>query len=143
MPDLEKKQWGYPCVDTNAYDSVIQGTWVCYMRATQFLGAALLNTTTDLNDELQYKFSHKSGSFNFKLLHITGADHAIITIYVDGVSQGTIDLYHAITDVQNVISTLAITITKDGEHTLNIKATSKNVASTDYAVFIGAWWITD
>lgn len=143
MPDLEKAQWSYPYVDANAYDSVIQGTWVIFMRATQYFGGVLLNTSVTLNDELQYKFSHKSGSFNFKLLHIKGADYAIITIYVDGVSQGTIDLYNAVLDVQNVISSLAITITKDGEHTLNIKATSKNVASTGYAVFIGAWWITD
>jgi hypothetical protein len=135
--------WGWPCKLAFAYNSVIRGTWIPSLQVAAMLNCYIENTSPNLNDEIQYKFAHRAGAFTFVLLAGMGNATAIITIYIDGVSQGTIDLYNAVPTVWNNFLTLAINILTNGEHTLNIKATSKNGASTNYYVPLIAWWIRD
>lgn len=94
------------------------------------------------NDEIQYAFSHKAGNYKLHLLTRTDANSCIITVRLDGVSQGTIDLYSA-GAVQNVKKTLSITIIGDANHILDMKAETKNVLSGAYGMLMQFWWIED
>lgn len=141
MPDLDSFQWGYHFKPTFCCNSVIQGTWALYMNVLSYFNGSFPNSGSGaVNDEIQFKFSQKAGAYTFRLLCQTGLAYAIITIYIDGVSQGTIDLWSAGPNVYNVVKTLAVTIVKDGEHTLNIKATGTTGGS--YYVATVGWWLT-
>ena len=128
-----------PC---DAYNAIVQGTWDYLIDTTQFLSGTIYNTSHTQNDEVIYKFTHRRGSFTLVLLCNTDTNRAIATITVDGVAQGTIDLYSAV-PVKNVLRTLAVTIASDGTHTLSIKAATRNAAANDWYLTIGAWWIRD
>jgi len=141
MPDLDYFQWGYHFKPTFCCNSVIQGTWAIYMNVLSYFNGSFPNAGSGaVNDEIQFKFGQKAGAYTFRLLCQTGLVYAIITIYIDGVSQGTIDLWSAGPNVYNVVKTLAVTIVKDGEHTLNIKATG-TTGGTYYVATVG-WWLT-
>jgi len=124
-----------------AYNSIVQGTWIITVDANNHLNGALFNNSNTQNDEVQYKFSHKAGSFTVCLLYHKYTSFGIMTIYIDGVLQGTIDGY-GVTSYNN-IGTVSCSILTDGEHTLNIKVTDKNPSSSGYFAAIGAWWIRD
>jgi hypothetical protein len=69
-------------------------------------------------------------------------DQGIATVYVDGVSQGTIDTYSS-GSLLNQIGTLSINIPTDGIHTLTFTVTGKNGSSSGYGFVISAWWLID
>lgn len=130
-----------------AYNSIspASGTWYILTDAGQLLYGYLVNSLdAQLGDEVEYKFSHKAGSYTFCLLTILEYNRGIITVYVDDVSQGTMDLYSML-EVANTVATLPITITSDGEHTLKIEVTGRNSSnySPYYLVSISAWWLRD
>ena len=76
------------------------------------------------------------------MLTVTAPGRGIITIYVDGTSQGTIDLYAAALTYDQVKS-LAINILSDGVHTLNLKVTGKNALATEFICLLTSWWLRD
>jgi len=86
-----------------------------------------------INDERSNSFFLRAGTYTFRLRGLTTSTAGIATIYIDGVSQGTIDMYAAA--AASGAGTLAITVTTDGYHTLNIKMASKNASSSNYNCF--------
>lgn len=140
MPDLDDFKWSYQFKFGFAVNAVV-GTWAIHTDASQYLNGWYIDDSHALNDQVQYKFSHKAGSFTFKLLTATTPGGGIVTVYVDGVSQGTINVY-TVGTVYNVTKTLAVAIAKDGEHTLTIKVTAAG-AGGDFYVRLSAWWLTD
>lgn len=86
-----------------------------------------------INDERSNSFFLRAGSYTFRLRGLTTSASGIATIYIDGVSQGTIDMYAGA--AASAANTLAITVISDGYHTLNIKMASKNGSSSNYSLF--------
>jgi len=128
-----------------AYNSIVNPAhWQHVPYALYYLGWELLNNVYPgpaIGDELDYKFSHKAGAFTFVMVAERGGNMGIVTIYLDGVSQGTIDLYGAAG--WTVVFTLPITILTHGEHTLAIRVTGKNDLSSNYMFGLNAWWLRD
>ena len=120
-----------------------RSTWAVpayFLHWDQFLnGVYYINCTQ--NDWIEYKFSHKKGSFTFGMLTMFAANNGIVSIIIDGVSQGTIDLY-GVNYVHNQLEKLAVEILEDGEHTLRIQATGSNPLSTGWDIMLDYWWIT-
>lgn len=129
------------CKDASSYNTKV-GTFVNENNTAQWMAGWFKNSSSTLDDELIYKFSQKKGSYTLCLMVCTFTDEPILTVSIDGVSQGTIDLYSAAI-AYNVIKTLAITILKDGTHTLSLKAHTKNGASSSYCFRISVWWLRD
>lgn len=98
-------------------------------------------STAALNDEFTNGFFIADDSYTFALLAgRTGNDSGILTIEIDGVSQGTIDLY-TVSFTYNVIFTLTATVLTDGWHTLTVRTTSKNGASSGYQAVLTKFWL--
>jgi hypothetical protein len=123
-----------------AYDSVVAGTWANYISGSQPWNGGIWNSSLAQNDELQFKFFSKSGSYTFVIIVVTHTDQGIIDVSIDGTSQGTIDTYAAAT-AYGVMKTLAVTVATDGEHTLNLKVTDKHGSSSGYVLRASAWWL--
>jgi len=125
----------------DAYNAIIQGTWAHELTTDQFMNGIFDNRgAAALNDEINYKFSCKAGTFTLCVLTLRYISRGIATISVDGVSQGTIDFYAS--DYEpNIVLTLSVTLTTDGEHTLSFKVTGKNASSTNYYIPISSWWL--
>ena len=86
-----------------------------------------------INDERSNSFFLRAGTYTFRLRGLTTNAAGIATIYIDGVSQGTIDMYAAA--AASGAGTLSITVVGDGYHKLNIKMASKNGSSSNYSLF--------
>lgn len=126
----------------DAYNSIIQGAWTYTIDNGQVYCFVYVNNSNAQNDEIQYKFTHKRGSFTFVLLHQQDANRAIATVILDNVTQGTIDMYSAGL-VRNVVSTVPLTILRDGEHTLSLRTATRNVLSIGWYLVSTAFWIRD
>ena len=122
------------------YNQIIAGTWVHSLTGSQFLQGMFRNTSHAQNDELDYTFTHKAGTYTLCVLGVTDPNHGIITVSMDGSTQGTIDWYSAVL-TWNVLKTLSVTIATSGSHTLNIKVTDKNVAAGNHYYDSSHWWI--
>lgn len=86
-----------------------------------------------INDERSNSFVLAAGSYTFRLRSLRTTSAGIATVYVDGVSQGTIDFYNGSAD--SYAGTLAITVVGDGYHKLNIKMATKNGSSGGYTLY--------
>ena len=122
---------------------ITQGRW----RSINSAGFPTYTTFTNdqthaVNDEVAYSVWLSPGVYTFCEYIMTGPDHGIITVYMDGVSLGTINHYSA-GNVYGVQKTIAnITITTPGIHTLNIKVTSKTSSNYYVYLFSLAFWRT-
>jgi len=134
---------GYPFKGCDFYNSIVQGTWVANLDATQIYALYFQNAPPAQNDEINYKLFHKAGTYTLVLLHMAGNNRAIATVIIDGVVQGTIDTYNAAAAVHNVYSTLPVTFLTDGEHTINFKAATRNGASTNWYLGLTAFSFRD
>ena len=120
--------------------SITQGTWTITITASQVLNFYLANGGTQ-NDQINYTFdSTSSGTFTLSILGSTTSNSGISTVYIDGVSQGTLDWYSG-SSVYNVVKTLSITLTTSGLHTLSFKMATQNGSSNGYYLPISAWWL--
>lgn len=135
----ENKYWGK---DTLDYNAIIAGVWALTVNSSQYHCGWMGNTSDAINDEIEYKFSHDVDDLTLCLLCRIGAFGAIITIYIDGVSQGTIDLYNA-GAVFNSIKTLAVSILTDGVHTMRIKVTARHASATNWMAQFSELWLQD
>lgn len=143
MGGLRVKPTAYNVFKTgDAYNAIIAGVWSYVLNASQFLNGYFYNSSQALNDEIEYKFSHKQGPFNLMLLCVTDAWGGITTVYLDGVAQGTFDLYTGVT-VWNVRVVVPITILRDGEHTLRLRLTGQTPPSAAWRLNLSSLWITD
>jgi len=125
-----------------AYNSIVQGTWICVADYQSQLCISFYNSSQAQNDEISYKFSCKAGSFTLCVLLETGPDRANMQVSIDGAVQGTIDCYSG-SATRNVVKTLAVTIVGDGEHTLNFKGATRDPSSTGWYMVFTAWWLRD
>ena len=123
-----------------AFNRLVSGTWGTAPNTNQILNLQFDNSLGNLNDEIEYKFFSKRGTFILSILTITKPNGGIATVYIDGIAQGTIDFYADVTNY-NTIVTLEISIPSDGDHTLNFKVTGKNASSTGYVITISAFWL--
>jgi len=123
-----------------AYNRIISGAWAPNTVAEVLYGG-ILNNPPFLGDELEYRFVSEAGAFNFVLHASNGPNRGIVTILIDGVSQGTIDMYAG--GWGDALNVLAVTITSAGNHTLRIRVTGTNPLSGNYYTLIKAFWLRD
>ena len=117
------------------------GTWQTWTDSTQRFNGGYQNSSAALNDWVEYKVFADTTTHTFNLICITTDDSAIITVYYDGVSKGTIDLYSA-TATKNVLKTISgIAFGSTGVHTIRIKATGQNASSLGYYMYLTAIWM--
>ena len=119
-------------VFADMYTSIIQGTWIHSIGGGRAYAYWLLNSPAALNDEIEYTVFAGAGTKTFELFCSTGIGRGIITVYLDDVSLGTIDLYSDPSEL-NVFKPLAATVVGGGAHTIRIKVTGKNPLATGYA----------
>jgi hypothetical protein len=117
-----------------AYNSLVAGDYLWFTYGG-VAGGAMYCTTQ--NSEIEYKFTHRRGSYTLVLISYKSTDRGIATITIDGVQVGTIDLYAA-TATDNVFDTLPVTFGADGIHTLRVTNPTKNASSTGYRIYIRA-----
>lgn len=89
------------------------------------------NSSDNVNDEIEYELFARDGARTFALFGMKGNNLGIVTIYLDDVSQGTIDLYNGAAS-RNQINTLAVTVVGTGMHSVKMKVTGKNGSSSGY-----------
>jgi len=113
------------------YKSIIAGTWSIYEEAYQRYNFFLYNESNTLNDEIEYEIYAKSGTRTIELLVVITDSCGVISIYIDNVLQGSVDLYSA-THKTDTNKTIGIEVVGSKPHSLKIKVTGKNVASSGY-----------
>lgn len=133
------KSWNWDCL-SGTYE-VLDGTWVLSDNSTQYIGKNLRNSSAGLNDQIAIPFVAASVdpvTLNYRCMPNT--HHGIITVYVEGVSQGTIDEYGA--SGHNVIKTLSITPARAGLNVFRLKVTGKNASSSGYLMVFSEIWLS-
>jgi len=118
-------------VFADMYHQIISGTYVFTHNSLRNYQFYMHENTGNVGDEIQYKIYAQAGAKTFILLCEIEDNMGIVEISLDGVPQGTIDLYSA-SLLQNQYKTLSVTALTTGTHTLNIKTTGKNGLSSDY-----------
>lgn len=135
----QRKSWNWDCL-SGTY-KVLNGTWVLSDNSSQYIGKNLRNSSAALNDQIAIPFVAASVdpvTLNYRCMPNT--HHGIITVYVEGVSQGTIDEYG--TSGYNVIKTLSITPARAGLNVFRLKVTGKNASSSGYIMVFSELWFS-
>jgi len=120
------------------YKSIIAGTAAVTIESRLRYNFFIYNTSTALNDEIEYEIYAKSGKRTLELAGFTAEYGGIVSIYLDDILQGEIDLYTA-SETLNTTKTLAIAVVGSKVHSLRIKVSGQNVASTGY--YLVLTWI--
>lgn len=118
-------------VFADMYKQIIAGTYSTLISAAHPYQMMLYNTTEALNDQLEYELFAKHGARTLELLLLTASNSPILTIYLDDIDNGTIDLYSA-TTIPNCHKTLPLTVVGTKNHSLKLKATGKHDDSSNY-----------
>lgn len=84
------------------------------------------------NDEINFDISLAAGTWTFELIYLKGTSRGICSVQIDGVEQGTIDMYNSSTTYNNRAQITGISIATSGKVTLKLKMTSKNASSSSY-----------
>lgn len=114
-------------------DTVVQGTWASGASATSMVNVDCNNNASKaLNDEIQFKVYLSAGTWTCRIMGTAGTDKAIWTVSIDGVSAGTQEWYQGAGAVNIIKNTTGIAIAANGLKTLDLKAASKNGASSGY-----------
>jgi hypothetical protein len=134
---------GHVSIFPRCYDYITKGRW----RSVNSAGYPSYTTFTNdqthaVNDEVAYRAWLSPGTYTFCEYIATGPDHGIITVYMDGVSLGTIDHYSGgnVYGVQKVIAN--VVITTPGLHVLSLKVTGKTGSNYYIYIFGLALWRT-
>jgi len=135
----QKKYWHWNAISGDY--RVITGTWELTSQSSQYLGCALYNSSAAQNDEIAVPFFARStDSLTLYVRCRTCSSCCILTVYVDGQSQGTIDFYSS-SDQYNVIKSISITPARAGLNVFRLKVTDKNASSTSYYALISEMWL--
>lgn len=86
--------------------------------------------TPAINNERRNFFFLRSGTYTLRIKVLKTTSGGIATVYIDGVSQGTVDCYNNST-LESTL-TISITVTTDGWHELRFIIASKNASSSNY-----------
>ncbi len=115
--------------------SASKGNWQFVGVAGQFGSWVYFNSTPAQNNSLTYQFGVSGGTYTIAFLTPTFNNAAIMTVLIDNVSVGTIDLYTA-GSVLNVTKTLTSISISQGSHTITLKAATKNASSSGFQMDI-------
>lgn len=95
-----------------------------------------------INQEIAFDMLLAAGNWEFQWLSITNNSSGIHRFRIDDTDTTTINDYYSATQAVNVQSTptpLQV-IANDGIHRLSFKATSKNASSSNYNLWLQAFW---
>lgn len=112
--------------------SIIQGTWTKLIKNAQLYNFVVYNSTGAINDEISFALYAAIGVKTLEVLANTYSDGGIVTVFIDGVAQGTFDRYEALPGTDNKTFEMSVNFLTTGEHTINFKVTGKNPLSTNY-----------
>ncbi len=116
------------------YLSITAGTWVWFV-ASQFLAGVFYNSSDAQNDRINFSVYLAKGTYTFDIITVTGSAYAIISLLLDGVSQGTIDCYVAGGPNYTQKKTIAnITISTSALLTISLKAATRNASCTNWYI---------
>lgn len=105
------------------------------VESTAFYGTRAYQNTAAVNDEFTNSFVSIGGSYTLVVYGARGTNLGIVTWYIDGVSQGTMDMYNA-SGSQAIRYTLSVTVVGEGYHVLRGVVASKHASSSDYFAII-------
>jgi hypothetical protein len=88
---------------------------------------------TAQNDEVGWFVNLGAGTWEAKFWVRKSTNTAIITLNLDGASQGTVDTYAA-APAAATLSITGWTVATSGKHTISIKAATKNASSSAYVL---------
>jgi hypothetical protein len=110
---------------------VSKGSWTWVVSSSAIYGGWWQNSGTFAqNDSCNYRFAVTGGTYKIAAYFSRTTSNAIVTFLIDGVSVGTVDTYGAFQFIlYGSIYNVAMT---QGEHTLTIKAATKNASSSAY-----------
>jgi hypothetical protein len=106
----------------------------------QLYGGYISHTSPNINDSMDNGFVCLAGTYTLNVIGATNTSHGITTVYIDGVSIGTIDWYSG-SPVRNATKTISSVVLTNGYHKITFTVTSKNVSSSAYNwVWTAAWF---
>lgn len=89
------------------------------------------NSSSAQNDALTYTLFMAAGTYAVTFRGRKSSNLGIITVYLDTVSQGTVD-YYAASIAYAVLSVTGIVVAAGGSHAIQIKVATKNGSSSNY-----------
>lgn len=93
-------------------------------------------------DSNSSSFYCQQGTYNVNILLVKNTNEPIITVFLDGVSLGTYDMYNASAVYNTVASFPSVTVTGYGRHTLVVTTTGQNGLSSGFFAPITKMWLT-
>jgi len=117
---------------------VIQGNWQYTRDNARNYNFYIFNYGHEQNDEIEYELLAQEGPGTFEILHHKGDSSAILHVSVDGVEIGTLDQYSEIMAL-NIYERLYFTVPFTGNHSVRLKAATKNPLSSDY--YLTCTWL--
>lgn len=127
-----------------AKPDAMTGTWALvqfndasntfFVQATASVGAiGFYNSTSAQNDAFSYNVILAAGTWDCNMWVRKSTNTAIITLNMDGVSQGTVDTYAASVAYAQVAIT-GFTVSATGKKVMQFKAATKNASSSNYLI---------
>ena len=98
-----------------------------------------LQSPAAVNDQWSQNFAMNSGAYTLSVLGQIGSNRGIMTVYIDGISQGPMDWYAAVGGP--LIINMAVNIPTSGPHIFRVIVATKNGSSTGYSITISQYWI--
>jgi hypothetical protein len=117
--------WGHQSLVTAG------GARLISLDALQIYATYTSHTGPALNDSMDNGFTCAPGTYTLTILGTTSSSYGITTVYIDGVSIGTIDWYSAGV-TRNVLKTIGSVVLTAGYHKITFTVTSKNGSSSGY-----------
>ena len=96
------------------------------------------NTSFSVGDAVSASFFMASGSYTFYVLPVVSSQGSTVTVYIDGVSQGTFSTYNAGT-FHNSTQTLSVTVATSGTHTLKLAVSGSGAGAGNYMWYTKVW----
>ena len=119
-----------------------QTNWATIGIATAQINNGELYSSGAQNDEIAWDVTIPAGTWTLEIITITAASKGILTVKIDDVSQGTIDIYSASTGWSSVKSIAGIVITTTGKKVLKFQMLTKNASSSGYGADLSAVRLT-
>jgi len=135
---------GHIIINPNAYQSIIQGTWVLTINTALHFNGAFWNSSGAQNDGVSYQVYLAAGTYTLMIEHSRATDYGIAHVTIDTTEVGTIDMYADPADTNNRATITGISIASSGLKTLKFEAKSKNASSSAYTIsmYILCLWRT-
>jgi len=112
----------------------VSGTWASRTAGAMTGGRALSNTATGAqNDEIALSniYFPEDGDYTAYIMTWNYDDCGIVTLEIDGSSEGTVDTYDG-SGVGDATDTITLSSMTKGLHNLNLKMATKNASSSAY-----------